>query len=145
MFLFWGQLLMPGAFSYNTDTSSKGSSFQSPLATFTGIRETRISPVISNSTLILDCNAANVFAVSLNSNITTLTFANVPPSGTAFGLTLLFTMDGTARTITWGSSVKWAGGTAPTLTSTSGKVDAFVLMSHDGGVTWYAFTSGQNL
>jgi hypothetical protein len=113
--------------------------------TVTGLKETKTAPAISSGTLTLNCSLGNVFAVSLNANITTLSFTNVPSTGTAFGLTLMLTADGTARTITWGSSVKWAGGTAPTLTSTNAKVDVFVLITHDGGTTWYAFTSGQNL
>lgn len=112
--------------------------------TVTGLRETRTAPTISSGTLTLDCSAGNVFNVALNANITTLTFTNVPATGTAFGLTLLLTADGTARTITWGASVKWPGGTAPTLTSTNNKVDTFVLFTHDGGTNWFAFTGGQN-
>lgn len=112
--------------------------------TITGLRETRTAPTISSGTLTLDCSAGNVFNVALNANITTLSFTNVPSSGTAFALTLLLTADGTARTVTWGASVKWPGGTAPTLTSTNGKVDAFVLFTHDGGTNWLAFTGGQN-
>lgn len=113
--------------------------------TITGLKETKTAPSISSGTLTLDCSVGNVFAVSLNASITTLSFTNVPSNGTAYGLTLMLTADGTARTITWGSAVKWAGGTAPTLTSTNAKVDVYVLVTHDGGTTWYAFTSGQNL
>lgn len=112
--------------------------------TITGLRETRTAPTISGGTLTLDCSAGNVFNVALNANITTLSFTNVPASGTAFALTLLLTADGTARTVTWGASVKWPGGTAPTLTSTNGKTDTFVLFTHDGGTNWLAFTGGQN-
>lgn len=114
-------------------------------ATATGLRETKTSPSISSGTLTLDCSAGNVFAVSLNANITTLSFTNVPSNNTAYGLTLNLTADGTARTITWGSAVKWPGGTAPTLTSTNTKIDTFVMFTHDGGNTWYAFTAGQSL
>jgi hypothetical protein len=31
------------------------------------------------------------------------------------------------------------------MTSTSSKVDIFVLITWDGGTNWYAFISGQNL
>ena len=125
-----------------TDYVSPGGS--AGAITATGLKETKTAPSISTNTLTIDCSAGNVFAVSLNANITTLSFSNVPASGTAYGLTLAFTADGTARTVTWGASVKWPGGTAPTLTSTSGKVDTFVLTTWDGGTTWYAFTGGQN-
>jgi hypothetical protein len=113
-------------------------------ATITGLKETKTSPSISSGTLTLDCSVGNVFAVSLNANITTLSFTNVPSTGTAFGITLALTADGTARTVTWGSAVKWAGGNAPTLTSTNAKVDIFVLTTWDGGTTWYAMVGGQN-
>jgi hypothetical protein len=46
--------------------------------------------------------------------------------------------------VTWGASVKWAGGTAPTLTSTNTKVDIFTFVTWDAGTTWYGFVSGQN-
>lgn len=111
--------------------------------TITGVKETKTAPSISAGTLTLDCSAGNIFAVSLNANITTLSFTNVPATGTAYGLTLALTANGTAYTVTWGSAVKWPGGTAPTLTSTSGKVDTFVLTTWDGGTTWYAFIGGQ--
>jgi hypothetical protein len=111
--------------------------------TITGLDETKTAPSISSGTLTLDCSAGNVFAVSLNANITTLSFTNVPTTGTAYALTLSFTADGTARTVTWGASVKWPGGTAPTLTSTNAKVDTFILTTWDGGTTWYAFVAGQ--
>ncbi len=112
--------------------------------TLTGLRETKTAPSISAGTLTLDCAAGNVFAVALNASITTLAFSNVPATGTAYGCTLELIADGTPRTITWGSSVKWPGGTAPTLTSTNGKVDRVVLTTHDGGTTWYATNAGQN-
>jgi hypothetical protein len=112
--------------------------------TITGVKETETAPSISAGTLTLDCSTGNIFAVSLNADITTLTFSNVPTSGTAYALTLSLTADGTARTITWGAAVKWPSGTSPTLTSTSGKVDTFVLTTWDAGTTWYAFTAGQN-
>lgn len=112
--------------------------------TYTGLRETKTAPSISSGTLTLDCSVGNVFAVSLNASVTTLSFSNVPSSGTAYSLTLAFTADGTARTVTWGSAVKWPSATAPTLTSTNAKVDTFVLTTYDGGTTWYAFVAGQN-
>ena len=86
-----------------------------------------------------------MFAVSLNAAITSITFSNIPTTGNAFGLTLAFTADGTARTISWPASVKWPSGVAPTMTSTSAKVDIFVLTTWNAGTTWYAMTGGQNL
>ena len=113
-------------------------------ATITSLVETKTAPAISSGTLTLNCSLGNVFAVSLNAAITTLTISNIPTTGNAFGITLVFTMDGTARAVTWGAAIKWSGGTSPTLTSTNAKVDIFVLTTWDGGTTWYAMTGGQN-
>ena len=66
-----------------------------------------------------------------------------PTTGNATAFTLKVIQDSTARTITWPASVDWAGGTAPTLTATSGGVDVFVFYTIDGGTTYYGFTAGQ--
>ena len=100
------------------------------------------SASISSGTLSLNFNNGNYFYVSLNANVTTLSFSNINSVFQSFVLEL--TADGTARTITWPSSIKWAGGTAPTLTSTNGKKDVFTFLTRDGGTTWLAFVSGQN-
>jgi len=107
-------------------------------------KEIYSSPTISTGTLTLDLSNGNVFNVSLNANITTLTISNSPTSTFAGNFTLIFTADGTARTVTWPASVKWPGATAPTLTSTNGKVDVFGFVTKDGGTTWYGFVGGQN-
>jgi hypothetical protein len=109
-----------------------------------GLNEVKTAPTIASGVLALNCALGNVFHVSLNAAITSITFSNIPASGTAYGLTLAFTMDGTARAVTWPASVKWPSGTAPTLTSTSTKVDIFVLTTWDAGTTWYAMIGGQN-
>ena len=113
--------------------------------TITGLIEKQTAPAIASGVLALNCASGNVFAVSLNAAITSITFSNIPTSGNAFGLTLAFTADGTPRTISWPASVKWPSGTAPTMTSTSAKVDIFVLTTWDAGTTWYAMVGGQNL
>jgi hypothetical protein len=109
-----------------------------------GVGETKTAPSISTNTLTLDCATSNLFAVSLNANITTLTISNIPASNVLYGFVLEFTADGTARTVTWPAAVKWAGGTAPTLTSTNAKKDAFAFYTYDGGTTWIASVIGQN-
>lgn len=50
--------------------------------------------------------------------------------------------DGTgSRTVTW-STVKWAGGTAPTITSTASRQD--ILSFFADGTNWYGVVVGQN-
>ena len=109
---------------------------------------TKTAPSISAGVLTLDCSLSNTFAVSLNAAITSFTVSNIPTSGSYYEFNLEFTADGTARSVTWTFSsvaVKWPGGTAPTLTSSSGKKDTFVFYTYDAGTTWLGFVAGQNL
>lgn len=99
--------------------------------------ETRTAPTITANALTLDLEAGNCFAVALNANITTLTISNPSASGTACTFTLRLTADGTARTITWPASVKWASGAAYTPSSTNGYVDFLSFYTDDGGTTWF--------
>lgn len=103
------------------------------------------APTISANALTLSLSTAAVFLVNLNANITTLTISNVPATANrAVDFTVIFTADGTARTITWPASVKWAGGTGPTMTSANGKQDVIDFTSTDAGATWLAHICGQN-
>ena len=55
------------------------------------------------------------------------------------------TQDGTgSRTVTWFSTIKWAGGTTPTLTTTGNKRDAFIFVRTGSG-TYDGFIVGQNI
>lgn len=107
--------------------------------------EVTSSPSISGGTLTVDLSAANVFLVSLNADITTLTISNtLATAGTSTGFTIVFTADGTARTITWPGAVKWPAGTGPTMTSTNGKIDVLSFVSYNQGTSWLGFIGGQN-
>jgi uncharacterized protein YjbI with pentapeptide repeats len=106
--------------------------------------ETVSSPTISSGTLVLNLETSNIFTVSLNAAITTLTISNPPASGSGGSFTLIFTADGTPRSVTWPASIKWAGGTAPVITSAIGKVDSFAFFTSDGGTTWQGYIGGQN-
>lgn len=96
--------------------------------------------------LTVDLSLGQVIKADLSANITSITISNIPDNGNsnAVGFTLILVADGTARTVTWPASVKWPGGTAPTLTSTNGKADIFSFVSIDAGTTWYGFVGGQN-
>ena len=105
--------------------------------------ETSAAPTIAAGSLTLDLNTASHFLVALNANITSMTVSNVT-SSKAVAFTIRFTADGTLRTVSWPSGTVWAGGAAPTMTSTNNKRDFFTFMTYDGGTTWFAFTGGQN-
>ena len=106
--------------------------------------EESTNPTISASALTLNLENGNHFYVTLNSGITTLTISNPPISGKIGSFTLELIMDGTARTISWPSSVRWPGGTPPTLTSTLNRVDIFTFYTRNAGTIWYGFIAGQN-
>jgi hemin uptake protein HemP len=97
---------------------------------------------LSGTSPAVNCETGNVFALSTSGN-TTFTFTNPPASGTAYGFTLKVTAGGT-HTLTWPSSVDWAGGTAPDAPA-SGETNVLVFITHDGGTTWYGFQAGAAL
>ena len=86
----------------------------------------------------VDLSLGNVQTYTLSGN-QTLTFTNPPASGSAGSFTLIVTNGGSA-TLTWPTSVDWAGGTAPTLTSSG--VDVLTFLTVDGGSIWYGFAAG---
>ena len=96
----------------------------------------------SSNAATINLQLGNVFEHDLTENVT-YTFSNPGANdrGTVFILKII--QDSSARTITWPGSVDWAGGTAPTLTSTNNGVDIFVFFTRDGGTTYYGFTAGQ--
>lgn len=103
------------------------------------------SPAISTGTLTINIANGTVFNVALTADITTFTITNTPTvSDYLNSFVLILNADGTARTVSWGST-SWVGGTPPTLTSTNGKKDVFVFFTPNAGTNWYAFISGQNL
>ena len=107
--------------------------------------EVLASPAITANVLTLDLSTAQMFTVSLNANITTFTITNTPATANrSIGFTLIFTADGTARTVTWGAAVKWANNDPPALTSANGKKDILSFVSPDGGTNWYGFIGGLN-
>ena len=97
---------------------------------------------LTGTTTTIDLATATNFVHDLT-GATTYTFSNPASTGNATAFTLKIIQDSTARTITWPASVDWAGGTAPTLTSTNNGVDVFVFYTIDGGTTYYGFTAGQ--
>lgn len=109
------------------------------------IASLQTTAAIDSGTLTLDLNVGSLFAVSLDSNISTLTLSNVQAAGKVSSFVLVFTADGTPRTVVWPVSFKWVQGTAPSITSATGKQDVYVFFTYDGGTTWQAFISGQNL
>ena len=87
---------------------------------------------LSGTSPTCNVNNAGAFSLSMSGN-TTFTFSGAT-SGMSSGFILQLT--GNGSTVTWPSSVKWAGGTAPDAPA-SGETDVLVFHSRDGGTNWY--------
>ena len=93
------------------------------------------------TTLAIDVSAGDIVTATLGGN-PTVSFTNVPASGTTVALTVFLTQDGTgSRTITWPTAVVCDGGTRATNLrpiTTANTVTAYSFITIDGGTTWYA-------
>lgn len=88
----------------------------------------------------IDLTSGTVQNLTLTGNCT-FTFPAATTTGRSF--LLLLRQDATGgRTATWPATVRWPGGTAPTLTSTASRTDKFVFTSD--GTNWLASNAGQN-
>ena len=96
-------------------------------------------------TVTLDLTNGNVFQHTASGGNVTFAFSNPPASGKAGSLTLKWIQDSSDRTITWPGSVDWAGGSAPSVTSGSAKVDVYTFFTVDGGTIWYGFQAGADM
>lgn len=85
---------------------------------------TRANAGDSGTSKTLDWNDGNLQRLRLTGNVT-LTLNN-PVTGASYFLELLQDATG-GRTVTWPSTVKWEGGSAPTLTTTANRKDCVVL------------------
>jgi len=99
---------------------------------------------ISSNTISLNLNAFSYFLVNLNNNITTTNFNNPKAAPEVTNFVLQLSGDGTIRSVTWPTSLRWPGSTAPTITIGPNKVDTYSIFSYDGGVSYYGFPAGYN-
>ena len=98
------------------------------------------TPYTANSgtaiTLALTNGTVQIITLTGNATIT------MPTATSGKSFIMYLKQDGTgSRTVTW-STVKWAGGTAPTITSTASRMD--ILSFFADGTNWYGVVVGQN-
>ena len=104
-----------------TQISAKGDASVGSANTWTAGQRGEITALTSGTTITIDMADSNNFSVTLAHNAT---FAN--PSNLTAGQSgsIFITQDGTgSRTASWGTNWDFAGGTAPTLTTTASAVD----------------------
>lgn len=94
----------------------------------TGLVEVAVAMAANN----IDVKAGAVFTKTITA-ATTLTTSNAPAAGKVASFILKLT-NGGSKVITWWPNIKWAGGTAPTLTTAG--VDNLGFYTHDGGASW---------
>jgi hypothetical protein len=123
-------------FGYNA-TVQKWQNFSRPPQL---IENVFTNPAAGANETISDVTSYTITVLTLTADCT-LTFPTVA-SGKSFMLVL--NQDSTGgRGVAWPVSVKWAGGTAPTLTPTASKTDVFSFICVDGA-NWYGFVAGKS-
>ena len=85
----------------------------------------------------IDLTAGNSVTATVDTSSKTFTFSNPTASDECCSFVLKL-VNGGSQTVNWPASVDWAGGSAPTLT-TSG-TDILTFATFDGGTTWYGST-----
>jgi len=92
----------------------------------------------SSTAITLDLTNGTVQIITLTGNAT----ITMPTATSGKSFVMMLKQDGTgSRTVTW-STVKWAGGTAPTITSTASRLD--LLSFFADGTNWYGVVVAQN-
>ncbi len=111
-----------------------GGAFASGAATLSGRARTVPVALTVAATTTMDVALSNAFTATLTTNITTFTINNAV-EGQA--VSVLFKQDGTGnRTIAWPATFRWAGGSAPTLSTAANARDLLSAQFIDG--VWIA-------
>ena len=105
--------------------------------------ETKVA-LSAAATVTIDLSTGNVFTITPD-QATEFAFTNPSPTGKSCAFTLIWTQDSSDRAITWPTSVDWAGGSAPDVTSGSAKIDIYTFFTLDAGTIWYGFQAGADM
>lgn len=127
------------AITSNTDLSLGGNGTGAVKHTTSTYQD--IVSATDGTTVTFDLSDGNYQKVTLGGN-RTLALSNVKV-GQFFVIDLV--QDGTgSRTVTWFTTIKWAGGSAPTLTTTASKIDSLGFVCTSSG-NYQGYILGQNL
>lgn len=146
-----GQVNLVGpntASTYNLNVPAASDTIVARDTTDTLTNKTLTNPTVTNYVETpFTANSSTAITLALtNGTVQIITLTGSPTitmptavSGKSF-IVMLKTGTG-SYTVTW-STVKWSGGTAPTVTTTASKQDIFSFFSD--GTNWYGATIGQN-
>lgn len=90
--------------------------------------------ITTTGTATLDCSLSNDFSLTLTGTNATVTMINPSPGQR---ILLYITQGAASSTINTWTSVKWAAGSAPTLTTTAGRTDLIELRYNATTGFWY--------
>ena len=107
-----------------------------------GVR-TPISSGAGGATATFDLSTASTFTHTLAANSTTMLAEVNATDGQKFMIRLEQNSAGTGL-VNFFSTIRWAGGTAPTLTATTGQIDTFGFLTTTSG-NYEGFIIGQNI
>lgn len=129
----------PGAPEWGdiTGTLSDQTDLQSALDAKAANRDV-VSALATSGSVAVDAALGDYFTLALSGNVSGFTFSNLPGSGHGCTLAVKITQDSTPRTVGWPASFKWAGGSAPAVSTGSGVVDLLVITTFDNGTSWQA-------
>jgi len=119
-----------GVLVFNTNAALTNPTVTNYVETpFTANSSTAITIALTNGTV-------QIITLTGNATIT------MPTATSGKSFIMFLKQDGTgSRTVTW-STVKWAGGIAPTVTSTASRQDIYSFFAD--GTNWYGVNVGQN-
>ena len=129
--------------------ATAGTDYVTPTGTETLTNKTLTNPTVTNYTETpFTANSSTAITLALTNGtvqIITLTGSatiTMPTAVSGKSFIMFLKQDATgSRTVTW-STVKWAGGTAPTITATASRQDIYSFFSD--GTNWYGVTVAQN-
>ena len=124
----------------NVNTLSPESGNQTVIESYG--EEVNVIGATGGGTQDINLASGNVVTATVDTSANTFTFSNPPTSGKCGSFTLILT-NGGSQTVNWPAAVDWAGGTAPTLT-TSG-IDVLTFTTVDAGTIWYRFLAGADM
>ena len=146
-----GTLGVTGAATLSSTLAVTGATTLSSTLGVTGTLTTNGQLALNNDYVekVYTANTSSAITLSLangTEQILTLNSASVtitmPTAVAGKSFVIFLKQDATgSRTVTW-TTVKWPGGTAPTITATASKQDIYSFFSD--GTNWYGVTVGQN-
>lgn len=96
--------------------------------------------------LILNLNESNIFNITLRKSVVNISFDELPDPSLTYSCTLVLKQDSIGnRKVIFPENVLWSCGEVAILATKPGYVDVIVMITCDGGETYYASHALANL